>query len=63
MNNLAFIQKLVEAYKADITMYAKDGLVHIMFDKRLYSGVTFDNCIADIKQYLAIRYLEEIERK
>lgn len=67
MNNVAFIQKLVEAYKFGkdnpLKMYCNDGKCCLLFNGCLYEGVTFDQCIASIKQSLAIFYLDEIERK
>lgn len=67
MNNLAFIQKFVEAYKLSkdnpIRLYSEDLGVRISINNRVYKGETFDQCIAAIKESLSISYLEEIERK
>lgn len=67
MNNLAFIQKLVEANKLEYHMpmeFYKDEIgVAITYNKKTYRGATFDQCVAAIKESLAISYLEIIERQ
>jgi len=67
MNNLSFIQKLVDADKLDknnpIYFYKDEIGVVVCYKNKLYRGGTFDQCIAAIKESLAISYLEYIERQ
>lgn len=67
MNNLAFLQKVIEAYKinsdAPLEIFSNNGYISININRHYYTGVTIDQCIASIKESLAISYLEEIERK
>lgn len=59
MNGLAFLQLLIEAYKTELTMFSKDGVVYIKINGAQWEGHTLDQCVSSIKQSLAIKYLEE----
>ncbi len=65
MNNLAYLQKIAETYKLTkdnpIMLFTENGNVSIQFNATRYSGLTFDQCISDIKQSMAIMFLEQIE--
>ena len=65
MNNLAYLQKVSEAYRLTkdnpIMLFSENGNVCIQFNGKKYIGITFEQCVSDIKQSMAIMFLEQIE--
>lgn len=55
---------LAQAYscydKHPIEIFTKTDKIVFKFNSREYSGDTLDQCIADVKQSLAIQYLEQL---
>ena len=63
MNSNSFLLMITEKLKLvkdnPVKMYSSDGKVVIEINKETWMGDTFDQCITDIKQSFAIKYLED----
>jgi len=58
MNNLVFIQRVCEVEKLPMSFYIENGEACIVHGNHKYKAVTFDQCLAKIKESMAISFLD-----
>lgn len=64
MNSNSFLQMVSEKLKLrkdnPIIMYIQESKAYININNEVWMADTFDQCILQIKQSLAIKYLEQL---
>lgn len=61
MNNMAFIQKVMESFKEQICFDYTGVKVVLTLNGESWMGDTIDQCIVGMKETFAIRYLDQLE--